>query len=265
MNSFKRLRSVISYKGGKYKELPHIFKNEPDDIDTFVDVFGGGGVCSLNYCKRGYAIHYNDLFEPLIQMFNALADKDSAQTLQTRLKSITTGPDIHDKICAGDLGVLERFFYISRCTLECDPHRTKSFTPRYKPKTTELKELMPKTLNLVDYVDNVSKWKITQKDFMEVMNEHKHDPGAFLYCDPPYVSKTVKQYTVSFTIDDLMKIYNFMKDPDTKCRVMLNVDYTGWTRETFDDMVKTCYPVTYGCKSSMDIYQKYHLIVCNYA
>lgn len=99
---------------------------------------------------------------------------------------------------------------------------------------------------------------------MDVLQQYKDDADAFLYCDPPYVSKTNKQYTTVFTSAQLKSIYDFMKDDATKCRIMLNVDYTGWTRETFNDLVKCAYTKSYGIKSCKDIYQKYHLIICNY-
>jgi len=266
MNKYKRLRAPITYQGGKYKELPKIFENEPDTFDTFVDVFGGAGVCALNYGNRGFTVHYNDLYEPLFLLFNTLQNKTKCEELEKRLRNIKPSPEIHQDLTDGKYGILERLFYISRCTLNCDPHlKTGSkLTPRFKAGTTDYKDILPPSVCLCNYYDNVKNWKITQCDFLEVLKEHQHNENAFLYCDPPYVSKTTKQYTTTFTAVQLLSIYDFMKSPDTKCKIMLNVDYTGWTRETFADLVKLSYPVVYGCKTVMDIYRKYHLIICNY-
>ena len=265
MPGIKRLRAPVVYQGGKFKELTRIFEHEPNDVGTFVDVFGGGGVVALNYSARGVSTHYNDLYPPLVLMYKTLQDQAATEALQTRLDSITPSLEEHAAICRGEKGMLERLFYITRCTMGVDPHSTKIPAPRFKERTTELKtSILPPSVKLMDYVPYVSKWRITEKDFRDVLAEYKDDADAFLYCDPPYVSKTTKQYTTSFTTADLLEIYEFMKHPDTKCRVMLNVDYTGWTRETFAEFLRTAYPVTYGVKGTANIYQKYHLILTNY-
>lgn len=264
LKKIKRIRSPIPYYGSKYKELFKIYEHEPETFDTFVDVFGGGGSCSLNYGQRGKSVHYNDFFAPLVQMFQTLQDKEQAAKLEERLRSITPDKTNHSDLCDGTMGVMERLFYISRCTMNIDPHHTGQFTTRFKGRTTEMKPILPQSVNLSSYPDSLKNWTITKNDFIDILKQYQHDENAFLYCDPPYVSKTTKQYTTTFTSNDLMTIYNFMKDPLTKCRVMLNVDYTGWTRETFGDLLKTCYPVEYGRSRSLDIYTKYHLIICNY-
>ena len=164
------------------------------------------------------------------------------------------------------MGKMLRFFYVARCTLECDPNKSleSKFTPRFKTGTTEIQSILPVTKDLTSYSQLAARMRKTHLDYREVMEEYRGDPDAFLYLDPPYVSKTVKQYTQIFTVDDLMWLYNFLDDPNTKCNVMLNVDYTGWTRETFAKRFRLCYPVTYGVTSCVDIYQKFHIMVCNY-
>lgn len=41
------IKSPLNYTGGKFKLLPQILPLFPNDINTFVDLFGGGGVQSL--------------------------------------------------------------------------------------------------------------------------------------------------------------------------------------------------------------------------
>lgn len=36
------IKSPLNYTGGKYKLLPQILPLLPNNIDTFIDLFGGG-------------------------------------------------------------------------------------------------------------------------------------------------------------------------------------------------------------------------------
>jgi DNA adenine methylase (dam) len=52
------VKSPLNYTGGKYKLLPQLIDLFPKDIDTFVDVFGGGFNVGANICAK-HTI-YND-------------------------------------------------------------------------------------------------------------------------------------------------------------------------------------------------------------
>ena len=42
------IKSPLNYVGGKYKLLPQILPLFPDNINTFVDLFGGGFNVGIN-------------------------------------------------------------------------------------------------------------------------------------------------------------------------------------------------------------------------
>lgn len=50
----KYQRSCINYQGNKYRILNHIIHLFPKNINTFVDVFAGSGVMSLNTKANNY-------------------------------------------------------------------------------------------------------------------------------------------------------------------------------------------------------------------
>ena len=60
------IQSPLNYTGGKHKLLPQILPLFPDHINTFYDLFGGGGVVSANVTAD--RIIYNDLSLPVVQM-----------------------------------------------------------------------------------------------------------------------------------------------------------------------------------------------------
>jgi DNA adenine methylase Dam len=53
------IKSPLNYTGGKFKLLPQLLELFPKDINTFVDLFGGGGNVSVNVNAKH--IIYNDI------------------------------------------------------------------------------------------------------------------------------------------------------------------------------------------------------------
>ena len=57
----KYIKSPLNYVGGKYKLLSQILPLFPSNINTFVDLFGGGGNVIVNV-KAEHCI-YNDILK----------------------------------------------------------------------------------------------------------------------------------------------------------------------------------------------------------
>ena len=57
----KPKRSPLFYVGDKYKLMPQLLKFFPDKIDSFIDVFAGGGSVSLNTKAKKYVLNDNNL------------------------------------------------------------------------------------------------------------------------------------------------------------------------------------------------------------
>lgn len=62
------ISSPLNYTGGKYKLLPQILPFFPDNIDTFVDLFCGGGNVGINVTAK--TIIYNDIDRNLMCLYN---------------------------------------------------------------------------------------------------------------------------------------------------------------------------------------------------
>lgn len=68
----KYIRSPINYTGSKYKLLDKIIPMFPNNINTFLDVFGGSGTITLNVQANNKI--YNELNENLFGMFSLFKD-----------------------------------------------------------------------------------------------------------------------------------------------------------------------------------------------
>ena len=64
------IKSPLNYVGGKYKLLPQIIPLFPDDIDTFVDLFGGGFNVGINVNAKN--IVYNDAESHVVELLRGL-------------------------------------------------------------------------------------------------------------------------------------------------------------------------------------------------
>ena len=77
------VKSPLNYTGGKYKLLPQIMPLFPTNIDTFVDLFCGGGNVGINTLANH--IIYNDKNHCLIELLKVF-DTYDYQTIETKIE-----------------------------------------------------------------------------------------------------------------------------------------------------------------------------------
>jgi DNA adenine methylase len=68
------VKSPLNYTGGKYKLLSQILKFFPKEIDTFVDLFGGGFNVGVNV--KANKVIYNDQIDYLVEIFEYFKKHD---------------------------------------------------------------------------------------------------------------------------------------------------------------------------------------------
>ena len=68
------IKSPLNYTGGKFKLLPQILPYFPDDIDTFVDLFGGGFNVGVNV--KANRVIYNDIEPHVVSLLEYFKDND---------------------------------------------------------------------------------------------------------------------------------------------------------------------------------------------
>ena len=68
------IKSPLNYTGGKYKLLPQIIPPFPKEIDTFLDMFGGGFNVGINV--NANRIVYNDIIVEIAEMLHWFKETD---------------------------------------------------------------------------------------------------------------------------------------------------------------------------------------------
>ena len=74
------IKSPLNYTGGKFKLLPQILPYFPEDINMFVDLFGGGFNVGINV--NANVVVYNDLEESVVNLFKDLKKLTSGEALK---------------------------------------------------------------------------------------------------------------------------------------------------------------------------------------
>lgn len=259
MNQVSKIRSILPYPGGKRRELGKIAEVIPENWDTFVDVFGGSGSVIFGFmCDKSKHYHYNDINTTLVETMQMMTDYKKAISFERNYGDTEITTDlVKSSIDNRDRDILnfvisQKYSFLAFAT-QPDVRRCKGkLIDKYKPSTFAQKT-------------HGFSLQITNNDYRQILETYRDSEDAVLYLDPPYISKDTRQYGYSFTISDLEYIFQFMET--SKCKVILHIDYTAYTRETFSKFYKCSYQHTYNASSmgnKEDIYKKYHLLCCNY-
>lgn len=191
------IKSPLNYIGGKYKLLPQLLPLFPQDTETFVDLFCGGGNVGVNAnCKK---IIFNDMNSILIEMFSAfnaiylneLLAKIERTISQWNLSmtnkdSFLRFRDYYNKTRDPiDLYVLSCFSFNYQLRF----NNAHEYNNPFGKERSQFSDAMRD--NLINFVSKIqsSKVKFTSIDFAEFPVE-KLGEKDFVYCDPPYLITT---------------------------------------------------------------------------
>lgn len=250
---------MFLYQGSKRKELHYIRDYEPENFEIVVDVFGGAGNVFLDYLKRypTKKVIYNDFDKCLTDIFYEVSI-GNAQYLEAEVNahiSIEKHRERVYKIKAGeDEKTPLNFLSLSKT----------GFRGIWN-MSTPLHRKVP-YINLCKYEELVNDPDvILNMDYKELMNKYKNCKDAFLYLDPPYYKTQCDTYKNGGDKQFLPFILKFMKDPETKCKIMLNVVYDDFVK---DEKAALVYTVNYNFKPGQGPAsynpKKSHCIIINY-
>lgn len=190
-----RYISPLNYIGGKYKVLDLIKKNLPDRINTFYDLFGGGGTVSINV--NANKILYNDinwvvrdLLEKITQddfvgTYNYIektikkyklekSNKEAYIEFRKKYNSVEKGSrnplDLYLLVC---YGFEHQIRFNSKMEFN-NPCGNSGYN----------QEMLEK---LVSYSTRAKDINIVYKSMDYQSYEKDIEKGDFVYCDPPYL------------------------------------------------------------------------------
>ena len=223
------MKSFIAWIGGKTLLAKSIIAEFPQNIERYVEVFGGGG--SILFAKDSHAglEVYNDANSELVNLFRCMKyhraelekeidgyinSREVFQDLKFRLEKGTGFTDIQR---AG------MFFVKTKLSYGADG-RTFGCNKR-NLSTDRFSEISQRLKNVV----------IENKDFENLIKVYDR-PNALFYCDPPYHTAE-KYYDVQFTESDHLRLKNALDN--IKGKFVLSYNDDEFVRELYKDYAVT--------------------------
>jgi adenine-specific DNA-methyltransferase len=244
-HNISHVKSPLNYTGGKFKILDQIFTYLPDQIDTFIDLFGGGFNVGANVTAN--KIIYNDNQKQLVRILNLFYNHKCHEIFKRIEKIIKeyslsntyiNGYEFYE--CNSDSGV-GKYNKENYLKLRADYNKANrdsinrdyllltliiySFNNqiRFNSKgefnmpvgKRDFNSSLRK--NLVNFVSKIQKnnIEINNKDFRNVTIED-YD-ATFVYCDPPYIlGIATYNENLGWTEKDELDLLEYLKDLSLK-------------------------------------------------
>ena len=196
------VKSPMNYTGGKYKLLPQILPLFPSEIDTFVDLFTGGGNIAVNI-NNANKIIANDFETRIIEIYKTFQKYEIDELIKTIELAIQRfGLTIENADNFNNFRtyynkhiedaysfIMPVMLYVLICYSFNHQFRFNSkgeFNMPFGKNRSQWNNTMKK--NLINFHKAITEKNIifTNKDFTELKLD-KLKPNDFVYCDPPYL------------------------------------------------------------------------------
>lgn len=194
----KYIKSPLNYVGGKYKLLKEIIPLLPSNINTFVDLFGGGGnVCVNVDCDK---VVYNDIQDKVVELLSYLKQND-IDFLLNEIDMLIKNYKLSKENQEGFNNLRNYYnnenenpivFYTMICYAFNYQIRFNKEGKYNMPFGKNKSSFNPKLReNFIKFVNELHNKNIlfVNKDFRELKID-KLSNGDFIYCDPPYFNST---------------------------------------------------------------------------
>lgn len=220
---------LITWVGGKRNLRKRIAEIIPEDIESYIEPFGGGGWVLFYKDKWANLEIYNDLDSRLTNLFRCV--KYHKDELKKELKYMFASRsqffEALKNNAVTDIQNAARFMFLI----------TRSFGGKGKTFGTSVKGAtsMKSTQNIIERIDDISqrldKVLIENLDFKDIFRIYDYEK-AFFYCDPPY-SQGEGYITTSTKDFDHIGLAETLKN--IKGRFLLSYDNSDFIKELYKD------------------------------
>ena len=201
MEKNKFIKSPMNYTGGKYKLLPQILPLFPTEIDTFVDLFTGGGNIAVNVEAKKIIANDNEThIIDIYKTFQKYEIEELIKTIELAIQRFGLTIENADNfnnfrtyynkhIEDGYSFIMPIMLYVLICYSFNHQFRFNSkgeFNMPFVKNRSQWNDTMKK--NLINFHKVITEKNIifTNNDFNELKID-KLTSNDFVYCDPPYL------------------------------------------------------------------------------
>jgi DNA adenine methylase len=219
------IKSPLNYTGGKYKLLPQILPLFPNEIDTFVDLFGGGGNVFINVKANKYI--YNEYIYEVTDLLENMKNLDTMFMIN-RIKEIQDEFKVTRENKQGYLN-LRDFYNNGNKTWDYFYSLVSASFSNQIRFNEERKFNIPSGVrkdfntpfgkrffnpnmekNFIEFANKIKELNIffMSKNFVDI-DASKFDKNMFVYLDPPYLISDAP-YNKAWTEDVEKEFLNFI-------------------------------------------------------
>jgi len=261
----KSLKPMIKWSGGKGDEIIKFIQHIPNDYDTYLEPFVGGGALYFKLEPNKAVI--TDVHIELIDFYKAIKNNKSLDIynfMTNHPNDEITYYNIRNNMEINDYLDNAKRFYYQRKTCYRGMLRYNSSGKfnipfgRYKTYNYEL-------LNDKRYETLLSNTIVECKDYSYIFDNFNNS-NNFMFLDPPYDSEFTNYGYCSFGKEEHKKLAEYFKN--TKIRCLMIIGKTLFITELYNDYIVDEYDKKYRFKLHSnrignEINTK-HLIIKNY-
>lgn len=249
----KYIKSPLNYVGGKYKLLKEILPLFPNDIDTFVDLFGGGFNVGINV--NAEHIVYNDLEEHVVELLNYLSDNETEKLL-SEIDSLIEKYNLSKENAEGFNQLREYYnkennspivFYTMICyafNYQIRFNQNGKYNmPFGKARSSFNPSLRQKFIEFVEELHNKNITFLSES--FETFNIEDLNSNDFVYCDPPYFNSVAAYNEQGGWTEDheemLLILLDSLNDKGVKFALSNNLKYENHLLDKWKDKYNVHY------------------------
>lgn len=215
------VKSPLNYVGGKFKILPQILTLFPSEINTFIDLFGGG--CNVGINVKADNIIYNELMPQVVNILKTFKNNTYENIYNIMFEYINTyklsKENQEGYLNFRDFYNSDKDNYIALYTLICygfsNQIRFNKSGGYNMPFGKDRSSFNPTLQNkLKIFIEQLHKTNLEflNEDFGQVNFENLTNK-SLVYCDPPYLNTTATyNENGGWTEKEEQKLYDILDD-----------------------------------------------------
>jgi DNA adenine methylase len=256
------LKPIFCWVGGKQKEMKKYIQYIPDDIDTYLEPFVGGGATYFHLNHKNNVI--SDLHTELIDFYQCLKN-DKNEDIYNFMTEHANDEQIYLQIRDHmeinlPLDNAKRFYYLRKTCYGglMNYNKKGDFIVNYgHRKTCNFTALQNQ-----NYVDLLKNTTILNSSF-EYIFENYNDQRNFMFLDPPYDSKFSNYGYCPFGKEEHKRLSECFKNTHIRCLMIINK--TQFIEDLYDGYITDQYHKRYDINSIYkNVEGSVHLIIKNF-
>lgn len=259
------LTPLVKWSGGKSDEIDQIKKYMPEQYDTYIEPFVGGGALYFHLSPAKAVI--NDIHKDLVAFYQCIANgkrTEIKQFMKDHPNDEKTYYQVRDNFSiTTDIDRAKQFYYLRKtCFRGMLRYNSsgKMNIPYGRYKTINYSDL-----DNSEYEKLMARTTILNGSFESIFQKY-NSPANFMFLDPPYDSTFTDYGYCSFGKEEHRRLATCFKETNIKC--LMIIGKTDFILELYKDYIVAEYPKKYKFKlhsgrigSEINVS---HLVIKNY-